>query len=116
MLISTDPSIVRKFVIATYVNHKITCTKRGIFAMFSVEPKLGHHHYVLLIVHIMRVRSQVLFYTVSLSVLCSNLQTLLFSSQFITDKFLYDQSVAMESLLDCGLKEQLFELAKVGTC
>ncbi|CAI8053290.1 Ultraviolet-B receptor UVR8 [Geodia barretti] len=33
-------------------------------------------------------------------------------SQFITDKFLYDQSVAMEGLLDCGLKEQLFELAK----
>ena len=35
------------------------------------------------------------------------------SSQFITDKFLYDQSVAMDSLLECGLKEQLFELAKV---
>lgn len=38
---------------------------------------------------------------------------ILISSQFITDKFLYDQSVAMESLLECGLKEQLFELAKV---
>ena len=36
-------------------------------------------------------------------------------SQFITDKFLYDQSVAMETLLKCGLKEQLFELAKVTT-
>ena len=35
------------------------------------------------------------------------------SSQFITDKFLYDQRVAMESLLECGLTEQLFELAKV---
>ena len=38
---------------------------------------------------------------------------LLLPSQFITDKFLYDQSAAMESLLKCGLKEQLFELAKV---
>ena len=36
-----------------------------------------------------------------------------FCSQFITDKFLYDQSFAMETLLECGLKEQLFELAKV---
>ena len=35
------------------------------------------------------------------------------SSQFITDKFLYDQRAAMESLLECGLTEQLFELAKV---
>ena len=45
---------------------------------------------------------------------CMNVTVCMFSySQFITDKFLYDQSVAMESLLKCGLKEQLFELAKV---
>lgn len=34
-------------------------------------------------------------------------------SQFINDKFLYDHSVAMEMLVQCGLKEQLLELAKV---
>ena len=33
-------------------------------------------------------------------------------SQFITDKFLYDQPEAMHLLIQCGLKEQLFELAK----
>jgi len=37
----------------------------------------------------------------------------LFYSQFINDKFLYDHSVAMEMLVQCGLKEQLLELAKV---
>ena len=35
------------------------------------------------------------------------------NSQFINDKFLYNQSVAMEMLVRTGLKEQLFELAKV---
>ena len=34
-------------------------------------------------------------------------------SQFLSEKFLYDQSVAMELLVQCGLKEQLFDLAKV---
>ncbi len=34
-------------------------------------------------------------------------------TQFINDKFQYSQSVAMEILVQSGLKEQLFELAKV---
>jgi len=34
-------------------------------------------------------------------------------TQFINDKFQYDQKNAMEILVRCGLKEQLFELAKV---
>ena len=33
-------------------------------------------------------------------------------SQFITDKFLYNQREAMHLLIQCGLKDQLFELAK----
>ena len=33
-------------------------------------------------------------------------------SQFLSEKFLYDQSVAMDLLVQCGLKEQLFDLAK----
>ena len=36
-------------------------------------------------------------------------------TQFINDKFQYNQMVAMEILVQCGLKEQLFELAKVRT-
>ena len=34
-------------------------------------------------------------------------------TQFINDKFLYDHMVAMETLIQCGMKEQLIELAKV---
>ncbi len=34
-------------------------------------------------------------------------------TQFINDKFQYSQSIAMEILVQSGLKEQLFELAKV---
>ena len=37
-------------------------------------------------------------------------------SQFLSEKFLYDQTVAMELLIHCGLKEQLFDLAKVCVC
>ena len=103
-------------MIATYVNHKLAflLVQNVAYLLFSVEPKRGHHHYVLLIHRACKKPTFVL--QCSLSVLYSNLQTLLFYSQFITDKFLYDQSVAMEGLLDCGLKEQLFELAKVSTC
>lgn len=36
-------------------------------------------------------------------------------SQFLSEKFLYDQSIAMDLLVQCGLKEQLFDLAKVRT-
>ncbi len=36
-------------------------------------------------------------------------------SQFLSEKFLYDQSVAIELLVQCGLKEQLFDLAKVSS-
>lgn len=36
-------------------------------------------------------------------------------SQFINDKFLYNHELAMEMLVQCGLKEQLLELAKVLT-
>ena len=36
-------------------------------------------------------------------------------SQFLSEKFLYDQSIAMDLLVQCGLKEQLFDLAKVHT-
>lgn len=36
-------------------------------------------------------------------------------SQFINDKFLYNHGLAMEMLVQCGLKEQLLELAKVLT-
>ena len=35
-------------------------------------------------------------------------------TQFLGDKFLYDQVQAMELLVVAGLKEQLFDLAKVG--
>lgn len=35
-------------------------------------------------------------------------------SQFLSEKFLYDQEAAMKLLVQCGLKEQLFDLAKVG--
>ncbi len=38
--------------------------------------------------------------------------SLLFS-QFINDKFQYNHQVAMEMLIKCGLKDQVFELAKV---
>ena len=34
-------------------------------------------------------------------------------SQFLSEKFLYDQTVAMEMLIQCGMKEHLFDLAKV---
>lgn len=34
-------------------------------------------------------------------------------SQFINDKFLYNHTLAMEMLVQSGLKEQLLELAKV---
>lgn len=36
-------------------------------------------------------------------------------TQFINDKFQYNQSIAMEILVQSGLKEQLFELAKVNS-
>ena len=36
-------------------------------------------------------------------------------SQFLSEKFLYDQSIAMDLLVQCGLKEQLFDLAKVSS-
>ena len=47
-----------------------------------------------------------IFLTFVCMLVCTN-------SQFINDKFLYNQSVAMEMLVRTGLKEQLFELAKV---
>ena len=36
-------------------------------------------------------------------------------SLFINDKFLYNHALAMEMLVQSGLKEQLLELAKVLT-
>ena len=35
-------------------------------------------------------------------------------TQFLSEKFLYDQTLAMDMLIQAGLKEQLFDLAKVG--
>jgi len=34
-------------------------------------------------------------------------------TQFLSEKFLYDQTLAMDLLIETGLKEQLFDLAKV---
>ncbi len=35
-------------------------------------------------------------------------------TQFLSEKFLYDQTLAIDMLIQAGLKEQLFDLAKVG--
>ena len=36
-------------------------------------------------------------------------------TQFLSEKFLYDQTQAMNLLIEAGLKGQLFDLAKVST-
>ena len=43
----------------------------------------------------------------------ATIDSVFFLSQFVRDQFLYNQTVAMELLISCGLKEQLLELAKV---